>query len=97
MDRIQLLLRSLLVLVLLSTVCAYAAPPVHLDRKGEKWAASTLRRMTLEEKIGQMIMVWAHVQFLNVESPEYLQMQEEIRTCHVGRIRSNHYHGRRHA
>ena len=84
MDRIQLLLRSLLVLVLLSTVCAYAAPPVHLDRKGEKWAASTLRRMTLEEKIGQMIMVWAHVQFLNVESPEYLQMQEEIRTCHVG-------------
>ena len=46
--------------------------------------ASTLRKMTLEEKIGQMIMVWAHVQFLNVESPEYLQMQEEMRTYHVG-------------
>ena len=28
--------------------------------------------MTLEEKIGQMIMVWAKVQFLNPESPEYL-------------------------
>jgi hypothetical protein len=36
--------------------------------------------MTLEEKIGQMIMAWTHVQFLNVESPEYLQMQEEMRT-----------------
>ena len=67
-------------LALLSAVCAFAAPPVHLDRKGEKWAASTLRKMTLEEKIGQMIMAWTHVQFLNVESPEYLQMQEEMRT-----------------
>jgi beta-N-acetylhexosaminidase len=76
--------RLLLVLVLLTTVCASAAPPVHLDRKGEKWAASTLRRMTLEEKIGQMIMVWAHAQFLNVESPEYLQLCGQMRTYHVG-------------
>jgi beta-N-acetylhexosaminidase len=74
-------------MTLLSLVCvstAAPAPPVHLDRKGEKWAASTLKKMTLEEKIGQMIMVWAHVQFLNVESPEYQQMRDEISTYHVG-------------
>lgn len=78
--------RPLLALVLLSAIgtSAAAPAPVHLDRKGEKWAASTLRKMTLEEKIGQMIMVWAHVQFLNVDSPEYLQMQEEMRTYHLG-------------
>lgn len=78
--------RPLLALVLLSAIgtSAAAPAPVHLDRSGEKWAASTLRKMTLEEKIGQMIMVWAHVQFLNVDSPEYLQMQEEMRTHHVG-------------
>ena len=76
--------RPLLALMLLSAVCAFAASPVHLDRKGEKWAASTLRKMTLEEKIGQMIMVWARAQFLNVESPEYLQMCEEMRNYHVG-------------
>jgi beta-N-acetylhexosaminidase len=76
--------RLLIALVLLTAVCASAAPPVHLDRKGEKWAASTLRKMTLEEKIGQMIMVWAHAQFLNTESPEYLQMCEEMRAYHVG-------------
>ncbi len=68
----------------MSTVCAQAVTPVHLDRKGEKWATSTLRKMTLEEKIGQMIMVWAHMQFLNVESPEYLQLQDAMRTYHVG-------------
>ena len=78
--------RPLLALMLLSSVGAFAAKPapVHLDRKGEKWAASTLSKMTLEEKIGQMIMVWAHLQFLNVDSPEYLQMQEEMRTYHLG-------------
>lgn len=76
--------RPLLALSLLGAVCASAAAPVHLDRKGERWAASTLRKMTLEEKIGQMIMVWAHVQFLNVDSPEYLQMEGEMSTYHLG-------------
>src|SRR5450631_756884 len=76
--------RPLLALTLISAMSVSAAAPVHLDRKGEKWAASTLHKMTLEEKIGQMIMVWAHVQFLNVGSPEYIQMQEEMRTYHLG-------------
>jgi beta-N-acetylhexosaminidase len=64
--------------------CAVAAPPVHLDRKGERWAAATLRKMTLEEKVGQMIVVWAKVQFLNPESPEYLQLRDEMEKYHVG-------------
>jgi beta-N-acetylhexosaminidase len=61
-----------------------AAPPVHLDRKGERWASSTLRKMTLEEKIGQMFMVWAKVQFLNEDSPGYLQLRDDISKYHVG-------------
>ena len=67
-------------------VCAtaFAAPPVHLDRKGERWAATTLHKMTLEEKIGQMIMPWARIEFMNVNSPDYLQLREEMRKYHVG-------------
>jgi beta-N-acetylhexosaminidase len=63
---------------------AVAAPPVHLARKGERWAAATLRKMTLEEKVGQMIVVWAKVQFLNPESPEYLELRDEMAKYHVG-------------
>lgn len=63
---------------------AFAAPPVHLDRKGERWAAATLRKMTLEEKVGQMIVVWAQVQFLNPQSPEYLKLRDEMTKYHVG-------------
>ena len=64
--------------------CAVAAPPVHLDRKGERWAQTTLRKMTLEEKVGQMFMVWAKVEFLNPESPEYLELRDEMEKYHVG-------------
>jgi beta-N-acetylhexosaminidase len=75
---------ALALLIALSAPTAKSAPPVHLDRNGERWATRTLHKMTLEEKIGQMIMVWAHVEFLNIESPEYLQMRDEMRNYHVG-------------
>lgn len=67
------------------TACsAIAVPPVHLDRKGERWAATTLRKMSLEEKIGQMIMPWARIEFMNVNDPNYLLLQEEMQKYHVG-------------
>jgi beta-N-acetylhexosaminidase len=40
--------------------------------------------MSLEEKIGQMIMPWARVEFMNVGSPAYLQLQDEMQRYHVG-------------
>ena len=62
----------------------WAAAPVKLDQKGQRWAIATLRKMSLEEKIGQLIMPWARVEFLNVDSPEYLQLREEMSKYHVG-------------
>ena len=58
---------------------AMDAAPVHLDRKGERWAAATLHKMSLEEKIGQMIMPWARIEFMNVNNPDYLLLREEMR------------------
>src|ERR1700751_399109 len=58
--------------------------PVHLDREGEKWAEKTLRKLTLEEKIGQLFMIWVRAEFLNVNSPEYLQLRDSMQKYHVG-------------
>lgn len=71
---------------LLAGISARAASPaeVHLDRKGERWANKTLQKMSVEEKVGQMIMVWAKVQFMNVDSPDYLQLRNEMAKYHVG-------------
>src|ERR1700719_2524492 len=60
------------------------AVPLHLDRSGEKWAEKTLRKLTLEEKIGQVFMIWCRASFLNLENPEYLQLVEDMQKYHVG-------------
>jgi beta-N-acetylhexosaminidase len=62
-----------------------AAPgAIHLDRDGEKWAEKTLRRLTPEEKVGQLFMVWVRAEFLNVNNPGYLHLRDEIDRFHVG-------------
>jgi len=58
--------------------------PIHLTRERERWAEKTLRKLTLEEKIGQVFMIWCRASFLNVESPEYLQLREAMQKYHVG-------------
>jgi beta-N-acetylhexosaminidase len=52
--------------------------------RGDKWAEKTLRSLTVEEKIGQLFMIWCRASFLNVDSPEYLQWLEDMRKYHVG-------------
>ena len=58
--------------------------PVRLSREGDVWARRTLQRLTLEEKIGQMLMIAARVQFLNVEGPEYQRLLGALRKYHLG-------------
>ncbi len=60
------------------------AGPIHLTRDGEKWAEKTLHKLTLEEKVGQVFMIWCRASFLNVENPEYLQLREAMQKYHVG-------------
>ena len=58
--------------------------PAHLTKDGEKWAEKTLRKLTLEEKIGQVFMIWCRASFLNVDNPEYLQWREAMQKYHIG-------------
>jgi beta-N-acetylhexosaminidase len=58
--------------------------PIYLDHGGEKWAEKTLRKLSLEEKVGQLFMVWVRAEFLNVNSPEYLQLRDTMNKYHVG-------------
>src|SRR5580698_4973365 len=60
------------------------AGPVHLDHEGEKWAKKTLRKLSPEEKVGQLFMIWVRAEFLNVADPEYLQLRDTMRKYHVG-------------
>ncbi len=84
--------RRVFLLLALLSFCAAAfgkemfqqPAPVHLDRDGAKWAEKTLRRLSLEEKVGQVFMIWARVQFLNEDSREYLELRDAMRKYHLG-------------
>jgi beta-N-acetylhexosaminidase len=56
----------------------------HLDRDAEKWVRQTMSRMSTEEKVGQIFMVWARSEFLNVDGPEFRQLEEQIERYHIG-------------
>jgi beta-N-acetylhexosaminidase len=58
--------------------------PIHPTPADDKWAEKTLHKLTLEEKIGQVFMIWCRASFLNVENPEYLQWREDMQKYHVG-------------
>jgi beta-N-acetylhexosaminidase len=80
----------LLTLALMPTASAkdkdkYQRPgPIHLTHDGEKWAEKTLHKLTLQEKVGQVFMIWCRASFLNLENPEYLQLRDAIEKYHVG-------------
>ncbi len=65
----------------------FAKPgPIHLDRDGEKWAEKTLRKMSLDEKVGQLFMIWVRAQFLNVNNPDYIQLRNTVTKYHIGSL-----------
>ncbi len=61
-----------------------SSSPSSGQRSADRWARRTLRHMTLEEKIGQMMLVWAHMQFTNPASPEYQHLLDEMHSYHIG-------------
>lgn len=58
--------------------------PLHLDKDGEKWAQKTLKKMSLEQKVGQMLMVWSRVEFYNSDNPDFLKLVDAIHKYHLG-------------
>jgi beta-N-acetylhexosaminidase len=52
----------------------------------ERWADKTLRRLTLEEKIGQMIEVRGIMGFYNADDPSFKQLIADIHKYHLGAV-----------
>jgi beta-N-acetylhexosaminidase len=81
----RILSAIILVLAVSMPVLAKKHPPAPVSAtQGDKWAMKTLRSLSVEEKIGQVFMIWCRASFLNAESPEYLQWVEAMQKYHVG-------------
>ena len=81
---------ALLVLAALTVTPALAkdkyqrSGPLRTTKMGDQWAERTLRRLTLEEKVGQVFMIWCRASFLNAENPEYLEWRDAMKKYHIG-------------
>jgi beta-N-acetylhexosaminidase len=84
-DRSRLCLRVLAV----ACVCGagiIAAPrdPFTLDRAAERWVEQTLKRLTPDEKIGQLIVPSFESNFLSTDSDAFDMLTRMVREYHVG-------------
>jgi beta-N-acetylhexosaminidase len=86
----KLMLAGVCLLALSSPVIAgdFQRPsPVHPDHDGKKWAQKTLKKLSLEEKVGQMFMIRiAMPQFVNLKNPDYLNWLDQIARYHLGSV-----------
>jgi beta-N-acetylhexosaminidase len=84
MLRRMLLLTIFLIAIPASSKPKYQPLAVRVDRDGEKWARKTLSKLSVEEKVGQLFMIWTRAQFLNVNSLDYAQLRDAMNKYHVG-------------
>jgi beta-N-acetylhexosaminidase len=70
-------------LVVLSSLPRAQAPRA-LDREGEKWVQSTLKRMSVGEKVGQMLVSSFQTNFLSTDSEEFDDLVRAVHQYKVG-------------
>ena len=63
----------------------YARKP---SREAIKWADQQLKRMSTEEKIGQMISIGVNATFLNRDSEAFKALRHQVVDNHVGDVAS---------
>lgn len=88
------MLKRIVCLVVLSSVFCFGSDkdkynpggPTELTKDGEKWAQKTLKKLSREEKIGQLIMVQGLAEFQNAQNPAFLTMQENLKKYHIGGV-----------
>src|SRR6266850_67643 len=57
---------------------------VALTNAGRIWVEKTLKSLTLEEKVGQMLQVRYYLDYASFDSREYRLFREQLQTYHIG-------------
>jgi beta-N-acetylhexosaminidase len=55
-----------------------------LSPAAARWVETTLRKMTLDEKVGQLLFTTYHGSFTPTDAPAYAEMMHDVETLHVG-------------
>jgi len=62
------------------------AAPVELASEGRHWVEQTLKKLSREEKIGQMLSARYYTDFQNFNSESYRQFRDHLQKYHLGSV-----------
>jgi beta-N-acetylhexosaminidase len=68
------------------SVLVSSAPQDGLDRAAEQWVEQTFRKMTLDQKIGQLLVPGINGVFTSQDSAEHERVLHLVRDLHVGGV-----------
>jgi beta-N-acetylhexosaminidase len=63
---------------------AQARDPLVVDAAGEKWVQTTLKKMSLEQKVGQLLVSSFQSNFISTDSEAFAGLEKAVREFHVG-------------
>ncbi|HJX96265.1 MAG TPA: hypothetical protein VJ324_11640, partial [Candidatus Acidoferrum sp.] len=61
-----------------------AKPAQKLSPVAAQWVETTLAKMTLDEKVGQLIFATYHGSFTATDAPAYAEIMRDVEKLHVG-------------
>src|SRR5689334_20532070 len=84
---------ALTIVAALAAIALHAqAPedPLKLDADGERWVKSTLAKMSLDDKVGQLLVSSFSSEYLSTDSKEFEAL---VKTLHEQRVGGFHVFG----
>src|SRR5205814_6975354 len=73
-----------LALVVLTFLPMAAQAQFKLTSEQQDWVEQTFSRMTVEEKVGQVLFAVSPASFMNLEGDQFQQIKANIQTYHLG-------------
>jgi beta-N-acetylhexosaminidase len=67
-------------------VTANEGQPRPRERTNAGWVEQTLKQLSLEQKIGQMLQVRGYASYKDFESPDYRQVRDQLEKYHIGSV-----------
>ena len=69
-----------------AVLLAQSTNPLAVDKNGEKWVQDTLRKMTLDEKVGQMLVTSFQSNYVSTDSKTFDELANAVHQLHVGEL-----------
>lgn len=60
--------------------------PPPLTKQDRDWVDETLKGLSLEEKVGQMLQVRCYADYASLDSAEYKSLRDELQKYHIGSV-----------